>query len=113
MEETETEEGLKRRAYALGLKLKHSGLDEDVIYARLEKQGIPEELAEQVARDVMIERRKAEAADEKPFYYLALVKIGIGVVAAIVSAILLPGKIIVPIGLIAGGVIYAIATKRS
>lgn len=111
MEENETEEGLKMRAYSLGLKLKHSGLDADVIYARLEKQGIPENLARQVASDVMIERRKSEAKDEQSFYYLALVKIGVGVAAAIISAIILPDRIILPIGLIMGGVVYAVATK--
>ena len=74
MEETETEEGLKRRAYSLGLQLKNSGLDGDVIHARLEKQGIPAELAMQVAKDVMIERQKAAEKEAEPFYYLALIK---------------------------------------
>lgn len=112
MEEIETEEGLKRRAYSMGLNLKHSGLDGDVIYARLEKKGIPKELAIQVARDVMIERRRSEAEDEKPYYYLAIAKIGIGVLAAMTSVFVFPGTMILPIGLVVGGVVYAIASKN-
>ncbi len=102
-----TEEGIKRKAYMEGLKMKNSGLDEDVIYARLEKQGIPAELAKQVARDVLIERTKSAEKDEKPFFYLALIKIGIGVLAAVISTFVFPDKVILPIGLILSGVIYA------
>ena len=40
------------RAYLDGLKLKNSGLSEEVIYARLEKQGFSEALAREVARAV-------------------------------------------------------------
>ncbi len=109
--EKETEEGLMRRAYSLGLKLKNSGLEEEIIYARLEKQGIPEELAMQVARDVMIERQKSEAEDEKSHYDMTWIKIGLGLLLALISAIVLPGMIVIPIGLIIGGLVYAIATK--
>ena len=35
------------KAYLAGLKLKHTGLSEEVIYARLEKQGFSEELSRQ------------------------------------------------------------------
>ncbi len=51
------DETLKRKAYLEGLKLKNSGLDQEIIYARLEKQGIPEELAKEVAKNVMLERQ--------------------------------------------------------
>jgi len=39
------EEQIKREAYLKGLKLKNTGLDEETICIRLEKQGIPFELA--------------------------------------------------------------------
>ena len=35
------------KAYLADLKLKHAGLSEEVIYARLEKQAFSEELARQ------------------------------------------------------------------
>ena len=46
MEQNEelTAEELKKKAYLMGLRLKNSGLDAETIYARLEKQGIPEDL---------------------------------------------------------------------
>ena len=59
MEENLTEEGKIRLAYHIGLKLKNSGLNEDVIYARLEKQGFSEVLAKEVASNVMLESKKA------------------------------------------------------
>ncbi|MEZ4851700.1 MAG: hypothetical protein R3B93_24425 [Bacteroidia bacterium] len=88
----ETEEGLKRRAYIMGLELKNSNLDKETIYARLEKKGIPAELAWQVADDIMIERKKTVVKEEKPRFYTALIGVITGVILAIVSAILIPGK---------------------
>jgi uncharacterized transporter YbjL len=42
---------------------------------------------------------------------LALLKIGIGVFLAIVSMVILPGHVILPIGLIAGGIITAVIKR--
>lgn len=50
------EAGLKNRAYLEGLKLKNEGLEEEIIYARLEKKGYPPELALEVAKNVFIQR---------------------------------------------------------
>ncbi len=36
----------------------NSNLEVDVIYARLEKQGIPEEIAKEVAKDIALERNE-------------------------------------------------------
>ena len=36
------DEGLKNKAYLEGMRLKKSGMDDEVLYARLEKQGIPD-----------------------------------------------------------------------
>jgi len=106
-EENLTEGELKKKAYLAGLRLKNSGLDAETIYARLEKQGIPEALARQVAEDVMIERRREFVKQVKPAYNFALIRIALGVFAAIISTIIFPGHIILPAGLIVGGVIYA------
>lgn len=110
--ENETEEGLKRRAYSIGFKLKNSGLDEELIYVRLEKQGIPVELAKQVAKDMAIEQKKQIKRDEQPFYILGIVQIGIGVLAAIVSFIVVPEHIYLPISFILGGVSFAYYARR-
>ncbi|MDB5146106.1 MAG: hypothetical protein JWQ57_126, partial [Mucilaginibacter sp.] len=42
------DEELKRRAYLQASRLKNEGLDNDVIYARLEKQGVPVDVINQV-----------------------------------------------------------------
>jgi hypothetical protein len=60
----------------------------------------------------MIERKKDFVKQVKPAYNLALIRIGVGVLAAIVSVIIFPGKIILPVGLIVGGIIYALILKR-
>lgn len=51
------EEGLKNRAYLEGLRLKNQGLEKEIIYARLEKQGIPEELAHEVANNIFLQQK--------------------------------------------------------
>ncbi|MBD81173.1 MAG: hypothetical protein CL840_19805 [Crocinitomicaceae bacterium] len=112
MDEEITEEGIKRKAYLEGLKLKNSGYDLEIIYARLEKKGFSEELAKEVATNVFLEAKRDQRKQERPFYYAALIKIGLGVLFAIVSALLIPGIIIIPIGLIAGGIVYAILTNK-
>ena len=107
-----TEEELMKKAYMAGMRLKSAGLDAETIYARLEKQGIPEELAKQVARDVMVQRKQEVAEQAKPVYDFALIRIGIGVVVALVSFIVFPDNFILPIGIIAGGIISALLAKK-
>ena len=107
-----TEGELKKKAYLAALRLKNAGLDPETIYARLEKQGIPEELAKQVARDVMIERKREAAEQAKPVYNFALIRIGIGVIIALISMLVFPGNFILPIGIIAGGIISALLAKK-
>lgn len=106
-----TDEELRKKAYRMALDLKLARLDSETIYARLEKQGIPEKLAMEAARDVMIERIREEKEQIKPVYNFALIRIGIGVIAAIVSMVLFPGHIIFPVGLIVGGIVYALIAK--
>ena len=60
------DESLKKQAYSQGLKLKNTGIGEEGIYARLEKQGIPENLARQVAKNVMLQKKLEEDLIQKP-----------------------------------------------
>lgn len=111
MEENLTEEGKMRKAYLLGLKWKKAGLNEDIIYARLEKQGFSVKLAREVASNVILEGKKVQIESEKVNYNIALLKVGLGVLLAIGSKFIFPGIIILPIGLIVSGVLYAILSN--
>ena len=108
-EEELTEEEVKKKAYLMALRLKNSGLDTETIYARLEKQGIPEDLALQVAKDVSMEKKRHVAEQEtKPVFQAALIRIAVGLAAALISILIFPDEIIIPVGLIGGGVIAAV-----
>ncbi len=50
------DEAIKRDAYLKGLKLKNTGLDEETIVIRLEKQGVSSGLASEVAKNVFLQR---------------------------------------------------------
>lgn len=56
-------ENIKRDAYLKALKFKNTGLDEEAIYARLEKQGVPDDIAKEVAKNVLI--KKIEDKDKE------------------------------------------------
>ena len=107
------EEELKRKAYLEGMKLKKAGMDNEVIRARLEKQGIPDELIKTVIQNLNVQQKAERVESQQPLYYSGLLKIGIGVFLAIASAIIFPGVIVLPIGFIAGGVIYMLIAKRN
>ncbi|RYU90088.1 hypothetical protein EWM62_11135 [Mucilaginibacter terrigena] len=106
------DEGLKNKAYLEGQKLKKAGYDDEVILARLDKQGIPEHLAKQVVKNLNIQRHVEIVKEETPVYNAELIKIGLGIGLAIVSAIIFPGHIIIPAGLILGGIVFAIISKN-
>jgi transcription initiation factor TFIIIB Brf1 subunit/transcription initiation factor TFIIB len=107
-----TEEERKKKAYRMGLQLKNAGLDAETIYARLEKQGIPEELARQVARNAVIERRREVSKASESDYQFALLRIGIGLALALVFYLIFPETVILPTGLIIGGIVSALLAKR-
>jgi hypothetical protein len=89
------------RAYLVGLKLKHAGLSEEVIYARLEKQGFSEALARQVARDVI---RENEREQMKASAHYGLVIAAIGLIGTIVSYFIFEDGIYVFPGLLIAGI---------
>jgi len=109
------DEGLKNKAYLEGSRLKAAGYDNEVILARLDKQGVPDDLARQVIKNLSIQQKRevVEKETEKKAvsYNVALVKIGIGVFLAIASYIIIPEQPIIPIGLILGGIVAAFAAK--
>ena len=105
-----TSDSMKRRAYQEGLKYKNSGLEEVVIYAKLEKQGIPIDLAKEVAMNVVIERNKynkEDIEDYKNYKKLGIVFIVIGLLASIIAYIL-TGIISVAVGVLVVGFSTAI-----
>ncbi len=107
---TETPEELERRAYTMAWKFKNSNMEEEVIYAKLEKQGIPKELALEAAHNIVLERKKDLVKEERPFFNVALLRIGLGMLVALIYAIVFPGSYIVPVGFFVGGVILALAS---
>jgi hypothetical protein len=112
LEEKLTESELRKKAYSIALKLKNSGLDAEVIYARIEKQGIPEEMAMEVVKDILIERKRDIVQQTQPVYHFSLLRVGVGVAAALISALAFPGLVFIPVGLILGGLIFALLAKK-
>jgi hypothetical protein len=107
------DEGLKNKAYLEGMRLKKSGMDDEVIYARLEKLGIPNDLIKNVIQNLNVQQKEQQVKDQLPLYYSGLIKIGIGVLLAIISATIFPGIIILPIGFVISGIIYSLIAKRN
>jgi hypothetical protein len=107
-----TDSELMKMALLSIQRLKNSGYDREIIYARLEKQGIPDHIAKEALKDINIEKKREVIKEAKFSYNYALIRIGIGVGLAIISMIILPGRVIIPIGLIAGGIIYAAIAKN-
>jgi hypothetical protein len=106
------DEGLKNRAYLEGMRLKKSGMDDEIIRARLEKKGIPEDLIKNVIQNLNLKQQVEKKEEHQPMYYSGLIKVGLGVALAIISAIVLPGKIYLPIGFIVSGILYALIARQ-
>ena len=102
-----------RKAYLAGLKLKHSGLNEEVIYARLEKQGFSEELAKQDARDVIRENENEQSKDNLNY---GLIIGAIGIVGTLISFFIFEDRIYIFPGLIItgiGSILFLINRKKN
>ncbi|WP_422004360.1 hypothetical protein [Roseivirga pacifica] len=112
MENKEFDETTKRKAYSEAMKLQRSGLDNETIFARLEKQGIPEQLILRVLGNMNLKQTKKVTKEINFNYKLAALKIGAGIVAAIISGIIIPGNVVIPTGLILGGLILAVTTNK-
>lgn len=105
------QEELKKKAYLIALRLKNTGSDHETIYARLEKQGIPENIAKEVVRDIMIERKRNIVKEATPVHNFGLVQIGIGLGVALITY-LLTDNVLLPIGVILGGVVTVLLMKK-
>ena len=97
------DETLKKQAYLKGINLKKEGLDAETIYARLESSGIPADLAEQVVRDLAEEQKKGRKSRNKERFKISAVVVAIGVLGTILTGIFVPEGLILPLGLILGG----------
>jgi uncharacterized membrane protein len=106
-----TENELFKKALLLAQRLKSSNLDKETILARLEKNGIPNDIANEALKNVLIEEKEKIKSDKvqhiKLKFNTSIIKIGIGVILAIISAVFLKTHIIIPIELIMGGIIAA------
>jgi hypothetical protein len=104
-------EKLKKRTYLLASRLLQQGYDYEVIRARMAKEGIPEEMIKQVIKNLTVQQIVEVTKENKPFFNIALIKIRIGILLAIISAILIPGQVYLPIGLIGTGIAAAFLFK--
>lgn len=107
-----SEEEIKKQAYSLALRLKHSGLDSEIIYARLEKQGIPQELAKKVVKDLMTQKTVEAKKEKKSMDNVNAILIGIIICATIASFTLNVGFRIIPYGVIIAALISIFARRK-
>ena len=94
-----TEETLKRKAYSLAMKLKSEGLEDEVILARLEKQGIPDELSIKVLTNMGLQAQTVREGEERESINILLVISGVVLVLCLLSIFVVPGVVLVPSGL--------------
>lgn len=104
-----SDEELINKAFLIGMKLMKSGLDQELVYVRLEKQGIPEEIARKVSAELFhIEHKKVVSESKSANRHKAKISIISAIVLSIISLIILPtGYYFVPVGLFVSGIIYA------
>jgi hypothetical protein len=97
---------LKNKAYKEALKFEKSEFTEDVIYAKLEKQGIPIDLAKEVAMNIVLERnnKKEDLSDYKKMGYVMIV---VWILVSII-AFFITGKVFDAVGLFVGGILSTI-----
>lgn len=113
MKESElTESELLKKAFSIGWRLKMSGLDPETIYARLEKEGVPEHIAIQAVKDMQVQNKKDFVEHvAKPNMHTGYLRAAVGVIAGLVSLLIFPDNILIPAGTIIGGLAYALWWK--
>lgn len=106
------DETQKKQAYLEATRLKKSGLDNEVIYARLEKQGVDPMLIERVLENIsvqtIVESNKSREEHYKVQSNAQFIKVGIGVALGVVCYFIFPGNVIIPAGCILMGLALAI-----
>jgi hypothetical protein len=97
------------KAYLQGLKLKQQGLSEDIIYARLEKQGFGEELSRKVAKEVINQNEKLLVQETRNYGLMIAI---FGVVASVASFFLFDDRVYLFAGLLITGIICLVLGKK-
>jgi len=109
------DEGLRNKAYLEASRLKRSGLDNEVIYARLEKQGIPPDIINRVIQNINLQNVADQTNERQEHYEVKsntyLFKAGAGILLGIISYFMFPDTPIIPIGCVVGGICLAIFYK--
>lgn len=105
--EIESLEQSTRRAYVLGYKLLDTEHDEETIYAKIEKQNIPEKIARQVAADIILERQKRDYIEERPSIVILIIVASISIIGAILSVIY-TDHLVLSFGCILSATLYTI-----
>ncbi len=77
---------LKEKAYKIALKFKGSKLEQEIVYAKLEKQGFPEDIAKEVALNISL----SEGGKNKNLNYkkLAFVILTVWILIATVTFVI-------------------------
>ena len=101
METNHTDETLRRQAMMEAMKLMQQGLDPATIYARLERQGFPEELAREIAKETQAEQQIQQRERQAVLRKEAWIVLAVGVGLTVASAFAFPGYIVFPVGLLA------------
>lgn len=102
----------ERQAYMMGMKLRSQGHSLDVVFARMEKSGIPENLVKQVIDDLELEESKTAELDKSNLASFGWIRLGIALLLAAISAAVFPGMIIMPIGFILAGIVLLLINRN-
>lgn len=76
---------LKQAAYKLGLKFINTRLEEEVIFIKLEKQGISKDIAKEVASNIVLQRNKNNKLNFSDYKNLAFVLFIVWAIAYIIA----------------------------
>ncbi len=112
-QEPTTDETLRRKAYLEAMRLYQQGADAELIYARLDKQGIPEPLILQVLGNMQQEETKIVKEKSADLFAFGIVFFGVGVVVLLASVFFFSNIIVIPFGMILIGLIMAILSWKN
>jgi hypothetical protein len=105
------EDGLKNKAYLLAMRLYRAQYHPTDIIAHLTDIGLTEDEAKVVLNNILLQTEIDREKAEEPFTNIALFKVGIGILACVVIAIIFPEKTYIPIGMIVTGLAYLLFKK--
>jgi hypothetical protein len=112
-EEALTDNEMKKKAYLAAQRLRHAGLDAETIYARLEKQGIPEAFARQAVNDAILEKQDAARQEAKEEYRVRLIILAVGIALWVIAFMVVPSAYrFVSQGIIGGVVASSLFARR-